>query len=149
MSKISTRDIEIKESDIETCIRLSKIIPEFIDPPGMEAYQKRLAEVPHLILVAYIDEAPVGFKVGYQRDDYFYSWMGGVLPNFRKAGVAKHLADRQEAWAREKGYDSITFKTRNQNKAMLLFALKNGFDIIGFREKETIATNRILLRKPL
>jgi hypothetical protein len=32
---------------------------------------------------------------------------------------------------------------------MLIFALKNGFDIVGFKERETIKTNRILLRKKL
>jgi hypothetical protein len=32
---------------------------------------------------------------------------------------------------------------------MLIFALKNGFDIIGFREKDQVEANRILLRKAL
>jgi len=64
-------------------------------------------------------------------------------------GIAQALADAQETWAKEQGYSTITFKTRNSHKAMLLFALKNGFNIIGFEAKETIAENRILLQKPL
>jgi predicted GNAT superfamily acetyltransferase len=105
--------------------------------------------VTHLILVAYAGDLPVAFKVGYQQEDYFYSWLGGVLPDYRRRGLAKRLAVRQESWARAHAYTSITFKTRNQHKNMLIFALRNGFDIIGFREKETIAANRILLRKAL
>ena len=34
---------------------------------------------------------PIGFKVGYERDGYFYSWMGGVLSDYRKKGVAQNL----------------------------------------------------------
>ncbi|PHN05613.1 GNAT family N-acetyltransferase [Flavilitoribacter nigricans DSM 23189 = NBRC 102662] len=145
----SAKNITIVESDIDTCVRLSQLIPEFVGPPAAGEYHRRMDGVPHLLLVAFDDTRPVGFKAGYQRDGYFYSWMGGIIPEYRQLGLAAALAKRQEEWARAAGYDSITFKTRNQHKAMLIFALKNGFDIIGFREKETIATNRILLRKAL
>lgn len=150
MPGLSTENpITFTESDIGTCVRLSQQIPEFDGPPPASEYHRRLNGVPHLILVAFDGDRPVAFKVGYERDGYFYSWMGGVLPAYRQRGLARQLADRQEAWARAAGYDSVTFKTRNQHKGMLVFALKNGFDIIGFREKESVATNRILLRKPL
>ena len=142
-------DFVINQGDIDTVVQLSSAIPEFLNPHGPEEYHRRLDGVPHLILVAYVAEQPVGFKVGYERDGFFYSWMGGILSKFRRNGIAKALADQQESWARANGYNSITFKTRNSHKGMLIFALKNGFDIVGFKEKETIATNRILLRKPL
>lgn len=141
--------LEIREADIAACVELSLQIPEFIGPPAADEYERRLSGVPHLILVACIDGKAVGFKVGYQQEDHCYSWMGGVLPGYRKLGLAKQLAEAQEAWAKAQGYNSIIFKTRNQHKAMLIFALTNGFDIVGFREKETVTTNRILLRKAL
>ncbi|GJM31572.1 MAG: N-acetyltransferase [Saprospiraceae bacterium] len=141
--------MQIRIGDITTVVQLSREIPEFIDPPTAEKYHQRLDTVPYLILVAWEVEKAVGFKVGYERDGSFYSWMGGVLPGFRRMGIAQALADHQEAWARQHFYSSITFKTRNQHKNMLTFALRNGFDIIGFKEKETVATNRILLRKTL
>ena len=145
----SNSDCKILESDISTVVAISKKIPEFDGPPEAEVYQERLSPVPHLILVAQVNGVNAGFKVGYERDGYFYSWMGGILPEFRKLGLAKALADAQEIWAKSQGYTTITFKTRNHHKGMLIFAIKNGFDIIGFKEKETIATNRILLRKTL
>ncbi len=139
----------IEEGTIDQVIALSKAIPSFEGPPGRAEYEKRLTGVPHLILVAYKAGQTTGFKVGYERSGYFYSWMGGVLPKYRRLGIAKALADYQEGWARQNKYFSITFKTRNQHKAMLLFALKNGYDIIAFEEKESVATNRIWLRKTL
>lgn len=149
MPELSAENITILETDIKTCVRVSLLIPEFDGPPDASEYHRRLQGVPHLLLGAFYGDQAVGFKAGYQREDYFYSWMGGVLPEYRQLGLAQELARRQEAWAKAAGYDSITFKTRNQHKAMLIFALKNGFNIIGFREKESIATNRILLRKTL
>ena len=141
--------LKILESDISTVVAISKEIPEFDGPPEAGKYESRLTGVPHLILVAKVDGRMAGFKVGYERDGYFYSWMGGIKPDYRKLGIAKALSDYQENWAKKQGYTTITFKTRNHHKGMLIFALKNGFNIIGFKERETVETNRILLRKNL
>ncbi len=141
--------IQIKSADISTVVKLSQQLPEFIDPAGKEEYSKRLNGVPHLILVAFDGKKPVGFKVGYQKENYFYSWMGGVLPGFRQKGIARKLANEQERWAKNNGFKKLVFKTRNQHKSMLVFALKNGFNIIGFSKKEKISANRILLEKVL
>lgn len=139
----------IETADIAAAMQVAAMLPEFHNPPSAEVYRRRLSDVPHLILIARFGDQTVGFKVGYEREGSFYSWLGGVLPQYRRQGIARQLAAAQEAWAKKKGYDSITFKTRNQHRAMLIFALNNGFQIVGFREKETVATNRILLRKPL
>jgi ribosomal protein S18 acetylase RimI-like enzyme len=135
--------MEVEEETIDQVIAVSKAIPSFEAPPERAEYKKRLPGAPHLISVAYEAAKAIGFKVGYQRSVYFYSWMGGVLPNFRRLGIAKASADYQEEWAKQNNYFSITFKTRNQHNAMLLFALKNEFVIIDFEEKESVATNRI------
>ncbi len=139
----------ISVSDIATAVATSKRIPEFQNPPEAAEYEKRLKDTPHLILVAFDGTRPVGFKVGYERDGTFYSWMGGVLPSYRRRNIALRLAQKQEEWARKQGYKSVTFKTRNQHKNMLLFALKRGFNVVGFKEKGDVMTNRILLRKVL
>ncbi len=141
---------EIAQGDIETVVALSQQIPEFINPHGAAEYYKRLTGVPHLILIAFVENQSVGFKVGYEREGNFYSWMGGILADFRRLGIAQALADVQETWAKEHGYPAITFKTRNSHKSMLLFALKNGFHIISVEAKETLAEEyRIVLQKIL
>lgn len=145
----SPLSIDIREEKIEVAVAISNQIPEFINPAGVQIYEDRLLTVPHLILVAYVNNEPAGFKVGYQKEDYFYSWMGGILPKFRRLKIAKQLATTQEKWAKKQGYRHLIFKTRNQHKAMLIFALKNNFNIIGFKEKASIETNRILLQKEL
>ena len=141
--------IKIQEDSLETVIAISKEIPEFHNPHELVTYQERLKNVPSITLVAYVDGVPTGFKVGYERDGYFYSWMGAILPAYRRLGIARQLAEQQEAWAKEKGYPHVTFKTRNRLKPMLLFALSRGFDIIEIQPKATIAEYRIILRKKL
>ncbi len=141
--------ITVAPSDVATAVALSQQIPEFINPASADVYAARLNGVPHLILVAFDGPTPVGFKVGYGCDGYFYSWLGGVLPAYRRSGIALRLAEAQEDWARQQGYSRIVFKTRNAHKKMLLFAIGRGFDIVGFHPKDTIDTHRILLEKAL
>ena len=82
-------------------------------------------------IIAYKNEVPVGFKIGYRyNESTFYSWVGGVLFNHRKEGVAKQLATTQESIAKEKRYTKLRTKSMNRFKPMLILNLKNGFDIV-------------------
>lgn len=142
--------ITIQFADTETIVQLSASIPEFDAPYSPAEFHRRLSATPHLILIAYADDQPVGFKVGYARSStVFYSWMGGVLPAFRRLGVAATLADAQEDWARQNGYAMVELKTRNRYKAMLCFALNRGFDITGIEVKDSLREMRIFLQKKL
>ncbi len=144
-------DVTIRQGSIGEVVALSRQVPELTDPYGEAVYREKLAGKPHLILVACEGLFPVGFKVGYQReaDGSFYSWMGGVLPDFRRRHAARLLAEAQEKWAVQQGYRRITCKTRNRHKAMLLFALKNGFRITAVEPQSDPEENRIWLEKVL
>ena len=94
-------------------------------------------------------DIPVGFKVGYEIDDAFYTWMGGVLPEFRDKHIATKLAEKQQEWTKQNGFTKIKLKTRNKHKAMLYFALSEGFIITDFEEKEDMNESNIILEKEL
>lgn len=145
-------NVTIRRGTVAECVAISKQIPEFYDGIYDEkVYETRLFNTKSLILVALDRNTPVGFKLGYQRDNdgSFYSWMGGVLPGYRQLHIAQQLADAQEVWVKQEGYDAIVLKTRNRFKAMLIFAIKNGFCIEGVEQKEIIEDYRITLRKKL
>jgi ribosomal protein S18 acetylase RimI-like enzyme len=145
-------NVTIRCGTVAECVAISQQIPEFSDGIYDEkAYETRLFNTKSLILVALDGDTPVGFKVGYQRDDEgcFYSWMGGVIPDYRKLHIAQKLADAQETWAIKEGFNTIVFKTRNSLKGMLIFAIKNGFCIEKVEQKEAIEDYRIILRKKL
>jgi len=71
------------------------------------------------------------------------------LPDFRKKGIARALADDMETWLRARNYHTLRMKTHNQFRNMLLFAIGNNFQITGVEQRENIAENRILLEKKL
>ena len=129
---------------------LSFKIPEFNSPFEIKEYKKRCAGK-HLALIAEIDNQPVGFKIGYDRfkNASFYSWMGGVLPKFRRMGVAYSLANFQEKWAAENGFNSIILKTRKKHDEMIAFSLNRGFIIIEETQITPAEETRIWMEKSL
>lgn len=141
--------ISIRKGSILEATTITHQIPEFGKAYMTAEYVKRLDSASHLILIAEIEGEIVGFKVGYEReqDGSFYSWMGGVLPEHRRKGVASLLAGRQEQWAVLKGYTSVRFKTHNQHQGMLLCSIKRGFKIVDFDTRATVDENRIILEK--
>ena len=122
--------IHIRKGAFQECVDLSSKIPEFTSPYKIEVYKKRCAGK-YLALIAEIDNQSVGFKIGYDRlnDGSFYSWMGGVLPKFRRMGVAYSLANFQEKWATNNKFSSILLKTRQKHDGMIAFSLNRGFII--------------------
>ncbi|MFD2933248.1 GNAT family N-acetyltransferase [Spirosoma flavum] len=74
----------------------------------------------------------VGCKLGYERKPgHFYSWLGGVHPDFRSHGIATELMRQQHNWCRQQKYHAVRTQTYNRWRGMLLLNLRLGFDIIG------------------
>ena len=141
----------IHEGNLNDAVMVSANIPEFDNPYKISEYSKRLDGTTHQTLTAYDDHNPIAFKIGYQKhsDGSFYSWMGGVLPNYRRKGIANKLADIQEAWAKKNGYISIKMQTREKHKAMLALAINRGFQITNRIENISSSNTRIWMNKPL
>lgn len=148
---LQSSNFKIRDASFEELLWVHERIPEFPGRASLDFYADRLRNQLYLALVAEQEGELLGFKVGYQSDtpDTFYSWMGGVRPEFRKHGVADALADYQETWAREKGFRSIFFKTRNRFPAMISFGLSRGFRIIDVLQKGGVEDYRIVMSKQL
>ncbi len=142
---------EVKATSLAIALGVLEKLPEFDDLKAHEYYEEMLAGKKNLIICAFEAGEAVACKIGYDRfeDGSFYSWLGGVAPDHRQKGLAKSLADFQENWAREEGFNSIKFKTLNRLKAMLHFALGNGFSIYNVKPREALGDYRIELIKPL
>lgn len=140
----------LQETNTVNAIAVLSGITEFTAPIKQEQFDIRLQSSP-IILVAYFKGKAVGCKIAYDRfnDGSLYSWLGGVLPEYRNKGIAQQLNEKMEELAVEKGYHSIVFKTRNKFKSMLQFGLKNGYNIVGIEQKKDVSENRIVLKKEL
>ena len=144
-------EIIIKENCIDDAINVSLQIPEFEDTYTKNEYEKRLNNIKHLVLTAYIDNKLVGFKIGYetQSKQNFYSWMGGVLPKYRQKGIAEKLYRYQEDWVKQAGYKRILLKTHYKHKSMIKFIQKHKFIQMGIIPHNPDDETRILFEKKL
>ena len=83
-----------------------------------------------LALVAMENGVVTGFKFGYEHEDgAFYSWLGGVHPEYQRRGIAKALMTQQHKLVKELGYSLIRTYSRNEKMAMLILNLQSGFHI--------------------
>lgn len=129
---------------------IEKIYPKIFESFNAEKFFKKFDyHLKFLMLVAYENHEAVGFKFGYAQDtDLFYSWSGGVLPEFRGKGIAKRLMEMQHQWAKEQDYKRIETRTRNKFPEMIALNVKSKFHIVGtFTEIDGAA--KIILRKEL
>lgn len=92
----------------------------------------RIVEATNLFVVAGFDGNELaGFKMGYETSpEDFYSWLGAVVPEYRKQGIGGELMRRQHEWCKQQGYKRVTTRTTNQWRNMLILNLRHGFDIV-------------------
>ncbi len=135
---------------IEEVIAIDRQIPEFDGRTTRHRLESKLTNTNHLILVAKVNGIPVAYKIGYALSKQaFYSWLGGVIPRFRKLGIATKLRNQQEMWARESGYSSVCVKSMNRYPAMLQLLISSGYQINGYENNGTEANSKINFIKTL
>ncbi len=123
----------------------------FEQPYTKEKIDRESSVKPNLIsCIAYIEGAAVGYKVGYEMTSrLFYSWMGGVLPEYRHQGIATKLMAEQHRLVKEQGYKVVRTYTENQYRDMLLLNIRWGFDVVGTMSDSTKPKTIIILDKIL
>lgn len=145
--------IEVKEVDIKEAIKVHKNIKEFNETkPEKEYFENRYRDREKLIIVAYYNNVPAGYIIGYdkfQDGKNFYCWMAGVDSKFRKLGILTKMMQYQENWAKQKGYSILKIKTRNNRREMLSFLVKHNFNFLSVEKRDNIQDNRINLQKEI
>jgi len=150
-------EIEIKEFTeltgvvVDLLVELEKKI--FDEPLSREVFHRELKGRPNLsILVGYIQGDACGYKIGFEYHsdhEYFYSWNGGIIPNYRRRGIASALMARQHEIAKAKGFRYIRTQTKNKYRNMLLLNIKEGFEVTGVYKKLREKQHGIILEREL
>lgn len=149
---MENNDIIVKEVSIEEAVKVNRNVIEFDGKDTTkEDFEKRYVGKDNLIIVAYYKNIPIGYIIGYDRDNdgSFYCWMAGVDNNYRRLGALTTLMNYQMNWAKNKGYNKLKIRTRNNRREMLSFLVKNGFNFVSVENKEDITENRINLEHDL
>ena len=103
-----------------------------------------------LQMVARVEDRPVGFFTGFElKPSVFFAWFYGVLPDYRRQGIASQLMEAVHAWAQQNGYESIRFECHNQHRPMLHLAIALEYDIVGIRWDPDRGDNLVIFEKVL
>jgi GNAT superfamily N-acetyltransferase len=103
-----------------------------------------------LQLVARIADRPVGFFLGFElKPTVYFAWFYGVLPQYRRQGIASQLMDAVHSWARQHEYESVRFECHNQHRPMLHLAIALEYDIVGIRWDPDRGENLVIFEKVL
>ncbi len=131
---------------------LTDLYNQILSPPRDEEFFGRRFRGRHnvCVLIAGIDNRPVGFTAGFElMPSTYFSWITGVLPDFRRQGIATQLMQAQEAWAFDHHYGLLRFECLNQHRPMLHVAIAEGFDLVGIRYDTPSANNVVIFEKEL
>ena len=103
-----------------------------------------------LQMVARVDDRPVGFFLGFElTPTVYFGWFYGVIPEFRRQGIASQLMDAVHSWARQNEYEFVRFECHNQHRPMLHLAISLGYDIVGIRWDPDRGDNLVIFEKML
>jgi GNAT superfamily N-acetyltransferase len=117
----------------------------------LESFRRRYLGRYNIVqMLARLNELPVGFFLGFElKPTVFYAWFYGVLPEFRRQGIASQLMDAVHDWARQNEYEAIRFECHNQHRPMLHLAIAKEYDIVGIRWDPDRGANLVLFEKSL
>lgn len=123
-------------AQIDAVMRLCEAV---FSPPPIDIHW-RLSQMPQASLfVAQEGDLLIGFKAGYAiAERRYYSWLGGVHPDFRGQGIATLLAHAQHQWLAKRGYTAVETVSRSENSAMAHLNLKLGFTVEGTKAEPQV-----------
>jgi len=116
-----------------------------------ESFRRRFqGRYNELRLIARVDDRPVGFFLGFElKPTVYFGWFYGVIPEFRRQGIASQLMDAVHSWARQNEYEFVRFECHNQHRPMLHLAIALGYDIVGIRWDPDRGENLVIVEKVL
>lgn len=129
---------------------LTDLYNEVFRPPQTQEFFSRrfLGRYNLTLLFATLDGQAVGFVAGFElKPTTYYVWLCGVLPDYRRVGVANQLLEALQAWATEHEYSYIRMECHNRHREVLRMAIELEYDIVGVRWDSERADNLVILEK--
>ncbi|MEK6799093.1 MAG: GNAT family N-acetyltransferase [Planctomycetota bacterium] len=129
---------------------VANLYNEVFSPRQSEEFFRRRFMGRHNVtmMVAVVEDQHVGFIVGFElMPTTFFCWVCGVLPDFRRAGIATQLIQAQHAWAHDHGYGTVRFECNNQHRPMLHVAIREGYDLVGIRWDTASGANVVIFER--
>ena len=121
--------------------------------PGrdLQSFERRFRSRYNVLrLIAQLNRRPVGFFLGFElKPTVYFTWFYGVLPEFRRQGIASQLMEAVHDWAKQNDYESVRMECHNQHRPMLHLAITSEYDIVGMRWDPDRGDNLVIFEKVL
>lgn len=143
-------DVKVDLVGVEDIPLVTELYCQIYRPPrDAEFFRRRFrGRYNPLLLVAVLESRPVGFFLGFElKPTVFFSWLYGVLPDFRRKGIASQLMDAVHDWVQQQGYASIRFECQNGHRPMLHLAIAREYDVVGIRWDPDRGANLVIFEK--
>src|SRR3954470_11019088 len=137
----------VGQEDLPTIVELYNQI--YRPPRDAESFRRRfMGRYNVLRMIARIKDQPGGFFLGFElKPTAFFAWFYGVLPDFRRQGIATQLMDAVHEWAKDHEYESVRVECHNAARAMLHLSIEMNYMIAGIRWEPERADNLVILEK--
>ena len=123
---------------ISDLVALSEaVFDQKVPQKWVDSFKWRVNNMPDVsVCTVESDGELAGFKIGYaEAFDRYYSWLGGVRPQFRNQGLAEKLMREQHGWLESSRFRRVETKVAQANEAMIALNLKFGMKISGMISK--------------
>jgi GNAT superfamily N-acetyltransferase len=131
---------------------IARLYSQIFRPPrDVESFRRRYRGRYNVLqLMARVDGRPVGLFLGFElKPSVYFAWFYGVLPDFRRQGIASQLMDAVHSWAEQNAYQSVRMECNNQHRPILHLAIAHGYDIVGIRWDPDRGDNLVIFEKRL
>jgi GNAT superfamily N-acetyltransferase len=120
-------------------------------PRDVDSFRRRFRGRYNVLrMIARIKDRPVGFFIGFElKPDTFFAWFYGVMPEFRRQGIATQLMEAVHSWAREEEYTSVRLECHNNHRAMMHLAIELDYIVAGIRWDPDRGDNLVIFEKTL
>ncbi len=148
-------DIEFKQVGLDRLPEIAEVNFKVFDgvydwkPYELSEFESRLSVDESAVFVALDQGQIVGYFVGYPKGEYFYSWILGVLPEYRGHRIATELMDLAEDYARKNGFKKMLSKVYNVSDRMLRLKLKRGYMVADVQKNDKILYTAVMLELEL
>ncbi|MDT8323706.1 MAG: GNAT family N-acetyltransferase [Bacteroidota bacterium] len=112
-------------------------MPELQPLPSFDALKAECNGHAPFCLIAEANGRPAACAVGYAvGEKRFFSCLGGVLPEYRRCGIARTLLEEQECYLFERGYRRIELRAPLDEEPIYAFLEEEGYTRVGVESSQ-------------